>query len=142
MHRIADPFEKISSPMAPIAGVGSSHLTPARTTLMNTKARKPQPTSAPRRIALALGGPSQYKEMRHTLRNCRDFKNSVDHGQPFQPLSPPPPQGEPVIQEQPPQHDGVVAAPFRALVGRSMSSLGAMGPRRAKGRRSSPTGRS
>jgi hypothetical protein len=106
MHRIADPFEKISSPMAPIAGVGSSHLTPARTTLMNTKARKPQPTSAPRRIALALGGPSQYKEMRHTLRNCRDFKNSVDHGQPFQPLSPPPPQGEPVVQEQPPQHDG------------------------------------
>jgi hypothetical protein len=30
-----------------------------------------------------------HKDMRHTLRNCRDFKNSVGHGRPFQPLPPP-----------------------------------------------------
>jgi hypothetical protein len=24
-----------------------------------------------------------HKDMRHTLRNCRDFKHSVGHGQPF-----------------------------------------------------------
>jgi hypothetical protein len=32
-----------------------------------------------------------HKDMWHTLRNCRDFKNSVRHGRPFQPLPPPPP---------------------------------------------------
>jgi hypothetical protein len=34
-----------------------------------------------------------HKDMRHTLRNCRDFKHSVGHGRPFQPLPPPPPRG-------------------------------------------------
>jgi hypothetical protein len=32
-----------------------------------------------------------HKDMRHTLRNCRDFKHSVGNGRPFQPLPPPPP---------------------------------------------------
>jgi hypothetical protein len=32
-----------------------------------------------------------HKDMRHTLRNCRDFKHSVGHGRPFLPLPPPPP---------------------------------------------------
>jgi hypothetical protein len=36
-----------------------------------------------------LDGSCHYhKEMCHTLRNCRDFKNSIDHGRPFQELPP------------------------------------------------------
>jgi hypothetical protein len=34
---------------------------------------------------------SYHKDMRHTLRNCRDFKHSVGNDRPFQPLPPPPP---------------------------------------------------
>jgi hypothetical protein len=30
-----------------------------------------------------------HKDMRHTLRNYRDFKHSVGHGRSFQPLPPP-----------------------------------------------------
>jgi hypothetical protein len=41
--------------------------------------------------------------MRHTLRNCRDFKHSVGHGRPFQPLPPPPPRGGPDEPRQPHQ---------------------------------------
>jgi hypothetical protein len=83
-----------------------------------------------------------HKDMCHTLRNSRDFKNSTDNGRPFQPLPPPPPRREQVIQEQPPQQEGAVVAPSHTLIGRSMSSSGAMGPKRAKGSRSSPTGMS
>jgi hypothetical protein len=36
-----------------------------------------------------------HKDMLHTLQNCRDFKHSVEHGRPFQPLPPPPPRGGP-----------------------------------------------
>jgi hypothetical protein len=36
-----------------------------------------------------------HKDMHHTLRNCRDFKHSVGHDRPFQPLPPPPPRGRP-----------------------------------------------
>jgi hypothetical protein len=32
-----------------------------------------------------------HKDMRQTLRNCRDFKHSVGNGRPFQPLPPPQP---------------------------------------------------
>jgi hypothetical protein len=42
-----------------------------------------------------------HKDMRHTLRNCRDFKHSVGHGRPFQPLPPPPPRGRPDEPRQP-----------------------------------------
>jgi hypothetical protein len=41
--------------------------------------------------------------MRHTLQNCRDFKHSVGHGRPFQPLPPPPPRGGPDEPKQPQQ---------------------------------------
>jgi hypothetical protein len=36
-----------------------------------------------------------HKDMRHTLWNYRDFKHSIGHGRPFQPLPPPPPRGGP-----------------------------------------------
>jgi hypothetical protein len=42
-----------------------------------------------------------HKDMRHTLRNCRDFKHSVGHDRPFQPLPPPPPRGGPGEPRQP-----------------------------------------
>jgi hypothetical protein len=47
-----------------------------------------------------------YKDMRHTLWNYRDFKNSVGHGRPFQPLPPPPPREEPNEPRQPQQQEG------------------------------------
>jgi hypothetical protein len=46
-----------------------------------------------------------HKDMRHTLWNCRDFKHSVGHGRPFQPLPPPPPRGEPGEPRQPQQQE-------------------------------------
>jgi hypothetical protein len=42
--------------------------------------------------------------MRHTLRNCRDFKHSVGHDRPFQPL-PPPPRGGPGEPRLPQQQE-------------------------------------
>jgi hypothetical protein len=57
LHRTADPSEKRSSPKAPITEPGSSRPTSARTTLTNSKARRPQPTSAPCRIVPVSGGP-------------------------------------------------------------------------------------
>jgi hypothetical protein len=39
-----------------------------------------------------------HKDMRHTLRNYRDFKNSIGHGRPFQPLPPPLPEERPPSQ--------------------------------------------
>jgi hypothetical protein len=47
-----------------------------------------------------------HKEMRHTLHNCRDFKNSIGHGRPFQPLPPPPPRADQAPPEQQPQQQG------------------------------------
>jgi hypothetical protein len=64
-----------------------------------------------------------HKDMQHTLRNFRDFKNSIGHGRPFQPLPPPPPQGEPNEPRQPQQQKGGEAELSRALTGRSMSYL-------------------
>jgi hypothetical protein len=49
--------------------------------------------------------PSARTTMRHTLRNCRDFKHSVGHGRPFQPLPPPPPRGGPEEPRQPQQQE-------------------------------------
>jgi hypothetical protein len=43
--------------------------------------------------------------MRHTLRNCRDFKHSVGNGRPFQHLPPPPPRGGPREPRQPQQQE-------------------------------------
>jgi hypothetical protein len=47
-----------------------------------------------------------HKDMRHTLRNCRDFKNPVGNGRPFQPIPPPPPRGGPGKPRQPHQQEG------------------------------------
>jgi hypothetical protein len=47
-----------------------------------------------------------HKDMRHTLRNCRDFKHFVGNGRPFQPLPPPPPRGGPEEPRQPQQQEG------------------------------------
>jgi hypothetical protein len=47
-----------------------------------------------------------HKDMRHTLRNCRDFKHSVGNGRPFQPLPPPPPRGGPGEPRRPQQQEG------------------------------------
>jgi hypothetical protein len=44
--------------------------------------------------------------MRHTLRNCKDFKHSVGNGRPFQPLPPPPPRGGLGEPRQPQQQEG------------------------------------
>jgi hypothetical protein len=44
-----------------------------------------------------------HKDMRHTLRNCWDFKHSIGHGRPFQPLPPPPSRGGPEEPRQPQQ---------------------------------------
>jgi hypothetical protein len=44
--------------------------------------------------------------MRHTLRNCRDFKHSIRNGRPFQPLPPPPPRGGPDEPRRPQQQEG------------------------------------
>jgi hypothetical protein len=46
-----------------------------------------------------------HKDMRHTLLNCRDFKHSVEHDRPFQPLPPPPPRGGPGEPRQPQQQE-------------------------------------
>jgi hypothetical protein len=47
-----------------------------------------------------------HKDMRHTLRNCRDFKHSIGNSRPFQPLPPPPPRGGPGEPRQPQQQEG------------------------------------
>jgi hypothetical protein len=46
-----------------------------------------------------------HKDMCHTLQNCRDFKHSIGHGRQFQPLLPPPPQGEPGEPRKPQQQE-------------------------------------
>jgi hypothetical protein len=53
--------------------------------------------------------------MRHTLRNCRDFKHSVRNGRPFQPLPPPPPQGGPGEPRQPQQQEGGGGGSFQCI---------------------------
>jgi hypothetical protein len=83
-----------------------------------------------------------HKDMRHTLRNCRDFKHSVGHGQPFQPLLPPPPRGEPGKPRQPQQQEGGGVELSRALTGRSISSSEVMEHKKTGGSKSSMTGRS
>jgi hypothetical protein len=53
-----------------------------------------------------------HKDMRHTLRNCRDFKHTVGNGRPFQPLPPPPPRGGPGEPRRPQQQEvGYYASP-------------------------------
>ena len=58
-----------------------------------------------------------HKDMCHTLRNCRDFKHSVENGRPFQPLPPPPPQGGPGEPRQPQQQEGGGGGAFSRVDG-------------------------
>jgi hypothetical protein len=82
-----------------------------------------------------------HKDMRHTLRNCRDFKHSVGNGRPFQPLPPPPPRGGPGEPRQPQQQEGEGVEHSHALTGRSTSSSEDTGRRRTEGSKSSTTDR-
>jgi hypothetical protein len=77
-----------------------------------------------------------HKDMRHTLRNCRDFKHSVGHGRPFQPLPPPPPR-EDQNRNNPNNRRGEEMEPSRASTERSMSSSADMDHRRTRDNKSS-----
>jgi hypothetical protein len=64
------------------------------------------PRGGERTLDDILGAQCPYhKDMRHTLRNCRDFKHSVGHDRPFQPLPPPPPRGGLGEPRQPQQQE-------------------------------------
>jgi hypothetical protein len=78
-----------------------------------------------------------HKDMRHTLRNCRDFNHSVGNDLPFQPLPPPPPQGGPGEPRQPQQQEGEETECSRASMEKSTSSSADTGHKRTKGSRSS-----
>jgi hypothetical protein len=80
-----------------------------------------------------------HKDMRHTLRNCRDFKHSVGNGRPFQPLPPPPPRGGPGEPRQPQQQEGEEVEPSHASMEKSTSSSADMGHKKARGNKSSTT---
>jgi hypothetical protein len=82
-----------------------------------------------------------HKDMRHTLRNCRDFKHSVGNGRSFQPLPPPPPRGRPDESRDLNNRKGEEVEHSRASTGRSTSSSEDTGHRRTKGNKSSMTGR-
>jgi hypothetical protein len=80
-----------------------------------------------------------HKDMRHTIRNCRDFKHSVGNGRPFQPLPPPPPRGGPGEPRQPQQQEGEEAERSHASTEKSTSSSVDMGHKKARGNRSLTT---
>jgi hypothetical protein len=82
-----------------------------------------------------------HKDMGHTLRNCRDFKHSVENGRPFQPLPPPRPRGGPGEPRWPQQQEGGGVEHSRALTWRSTSYSEDTSHRRTKGSRSSTTDR-
>jgi hypothetical protein len=83
-----------------------------------------------------------HKDMRHTLWNCRDFKHSIGHGRPFQPLPLPLPQGEPGDPRQPQQQEGGGVEPSHTLTGRSTSYSESMELKKAEGNKSLMIGRS
>jgi hypothetical protein len=82
-----------------------------------------------------------HKDMRHTLRNCRDFKHFVENGRPFQPLPPPPPRGGPGKPRKPQQQERGGVEHSHVSTGRSMSSSKDIGRRRTESSRSSTTNR-
>jgi hypothetical protein len=73
-----------------------------------------------------------HKDMRHTLRNCRDFKHSVGNGQPFQPLPPPPPRGGPREPRQPLQQEGGGGGAFPRVDGEVNVIFGRHGSQESK----------
>jgi hypothetical protein len=70
--------------------------------------------------------------MRHTLRNCRDFKHSVGNGRPFQPLPPPPPRGGPGEPRQPQQQEGGGGGAFPCVDGEVNVIFGGHGSQESK----------
>jgi hypothetical protein len=68
--------------------------------------------------------------------NCRDFKNSVGHGRLFQPLPPPPLEGESDEPKQPQRQEGGEVELSRTLIGRSTSYSEAMEHKKAEGNKS------
>jgi hypothetical protein len=79
--------------------------------------------------------------MQHTLRNRKDFKNSIGHDRPFQPLPPPPPRGELNEPRQPQQQEGGELELSRVLIGRSMSYSEAMEHKKEEGNKSLTIGK-
>jgi hypothetical protein len=73
-----------------------------------------------------------HKDMRHTLRNFRDFKHSVGNGRPFQPLPPPPPQGAPGEPRQPQQQEGGGGGSFPRVDGEVNIIFGGHGSQESK----------
>jgi hypothetical protein len=73
-----------------------------------------------------------HKDMRHTLRNCRDFKHSVGNDQPFQPLPPPPPRGGPGEPRQPQQQEGGGGGAFPRIDGEVNIIFGGHGSQESK----------
>jgi hypothetical protein len=78
-----------------------------------------------------------HKDMRHTLRNCRDFKHSVGNDRPFQPLPPPPPREDPENLGSLSNRKGEEAERSRASTEKSTSSSADTGRKRIRGSRSS-----
>jgi hypothetical protein len=73
-----------------------------------------------------------HKDMRHTLRNCRDFKHSVGNDRPFQPLPPPPPRGGPREPRQPQQQEGGGGGAFLRMDGEVNVIFGGHGSQESK----------
>jgi hypothetical protein len=80
-----------------------------------------------------------HKDMRHTLRNCRDFKHSVGNNRPFQPLPPPPLEEDPENLDSLNNRKGEEAEHSHASTEKSTSSSVDMGRKKARGNRSSTT---
>jgi hypothetical protein len=73
-----------------------------------------------------------HKDMRHTLRNCKDFKHSIGNGRPFQPLPPPPPRGGPGEPRQPQQQEGGGGGAFPRVYGEVNVIFGGHGSQESK----------
>jgi hypothetical protein len=73
-----------------------------------------------------------HKDMRHTLRNYRDFKHSVGNGRPFQPLPPPHYEEDLENLHNLSSRKGEEAEHFRASTERSTSSFGGHGSQESK----------
>jgi hypothetical protein len=73
-----------------------------------------------------------YKDVRHTLRNCRDFKHSIGNDRPFQPLPPPPPRGGLREPRQPQQQEGGGGGAFPRVDGEVNVIFGGHGSQESK----------
>jgi hypothetical protein len=80
-----------------------------------------------------------HKDMRHTLRNCKDFKHSVGNDRPFQALLPPPPRHEEDLEnlDNPSSRRREEVEPSHALTKKSTSSSVDTGRKKARDNKSS-----